>query len=156
MSRIDPNTDAVTATIEFPFIESVGTLALAAGIESLWVGHTNHNEIWRVDPATNEITDTVTLGETDAIDCLVFAHGSLWATVFDGEKIGEPGVLETSRLLRVDPETGDIVTQFQTDQDALFTCLAAAPGAVWLATTVAETQRGVCGGLLAPLVGAIG
>ena len=57
----------------------VGPTAIAVGAGAVWVANTEAGTISRIDPATNEVGDTIELGAAPA--GLVVANGLLWVSV---------------------------------------------------------------------------
>ena len=73
MARIDPDTDAVTATVPVP-----GGASAAALPSGLWVAaYGNPGYLYRVDPEQAAITDTVDVG--DLRRDLTEGAGRVWA-----------------------------------------------------------------------------
>ena len=62
VSRVDPATNRVTATIPVP--DGPGGLTFAAG--TVWVGSTGGDSVYRIDPATNAVT-RVPIGHTNPV-----------------------------------------------------------------------------------------
>ena len=119
VSRIDPDTNQVVATVPLPTDTGDIRTRLAAGPEALWAADTPWgNEIWRIDPAVNGVTETVTLDTNGGLGCLAFADGSLWVTVGETE------------LWRIDPETEETISRFGFDQTKP-SALAASHVALW-------------------------
>jgi YVTN family beta-propeller protein len=58
VSRVDPTTDAVSATInvgQAPF-------GIASGAGAVWVANQNGNSVSRIDPSTNRVSATIAVG----------------------------------------------------------------------------------------------
>lgn len=72
---------------------------LVATTDALWLSF--GSGLWRVDPSTNRVTKTFTLGLGP--DFLAFAFNSLWATNFDAQLV-----------LRIDPASGQVVARIPT------------------------------------------
>ena len=72
--RVNPRTNAVTASIELPS----ETTALATAPGSVWVG-SNGGLVATVDTATNTVVRTESLGQP--IDGLASGSRRIWATV---------------------------------------------------------------------------
>jgi DNA-binding SARP family transcriptional activator len=81
--RIDATTDRVVATIP---VGSVGgnTGTVAAGGGYIWTA-TWDGSLSRVDPATNRVSDVLTL--PDAPQNIAFANGSLWVDAYDAGQV---------------------------------------------------------------------
>jgi tRNA A-37 threonylcarbamoyl transferase component Bud32/streptogramin lyase len=91
LKRLDPRTGEVVAEIEVGPVET----SLAENGQ-VWVA-TNDGSVVRIDPATNQVADTIEVTRSPKL--LVLGGDSLW--VADAR---DPVVA------RVDPETGDVIT----------------------------------------------
>jgi serine/threonine-protein kinase len=91
LKRLDPRTGEVVAEIEVGPVETI-----LAENGQVWVA-TNDGSVVRIDPAMNEVADTIEVTRSPKL--LVLGGGSLW--VADAR---DPVVA------RVDPETGDVIT----------------------------------------------
>jgi YVTN family beta-propeller protein len=91
LKRLEPATGAVLATIP---VGPVETILVDSG--EVWVA-TNDGTVSRIDPATNQVVDTIEASRSP--EQLALGGGSLW--VSDAR---DPVVT------RVDPETGELVT----------------------------------------------
>jgi tRNA A-37 threonylcarbamoyl transferase component Bud32 len=112
--RVDPATDSL---VEVGDIGGGGPLA--AGEGAVWL--TRVSELVRVDPRTNEITETIDLGI--ATYGLAVGAGSIWSTGFD-----------LPSILRVDPATSTLVAEIDMTEygDVGFTGpIAAGDEGVW-------------------------
>jgi streptogramin lyase len=109
MTRIDPATNTVEATIAYPAPRVFGRPAV--GDDAIWAlsGTVIATSVVRIDPATNTVTATYPLGH--AATNVAWGAGALWAT--------SP---EDGLLLRVDPATGTIAE-----------ALNALPSPTWIA-----------------------
>jgi hypothetical protein len=116
LSRIDPLTGRVTATLAIPAADGV-----VYGAGSLWV--TSSNEMLRLDPRSGKIVGRfpVASGTTP----FVFADGSLWALQTD-----EINVKAT--VVRIDPDTGSIIASIGFP-DLVSVVTAAPDGTIWAA-----------------------
>jgi branched-chain amino acid transport system substrate-binding protein len=86
--RVDPRTNAVTATIR---IGSEGLSDIAVGAGAVWVSDQN-GFVWRIDPGRRATQRTIAVAK--GVDSLAFGSGSLWAVnPFEGT------------LSRIDPTT---------------------------------------------------
>jgi YVTN family beta-propeller protein len=82
VSRIDPSTDHVVATIEVGGRSEsylAGGIAPAAG--SMWVAVPTQREVVRIDPATNQVEERILLPTLGIPFRLIAAFGSIWVTV---------------------------------------------------------------------------
>jgi hypothetical protein len=126
-----PAAARVIASIPAP---AVGGLAIGAG--SVWVANMNPYTVTRIDPATNTVVATISLGEPDYLwgpTRLAFAHGSLW--VLDGK---------SSSVARIDPETnrvlGWIPLGMPTQASTGPLGIAATTDALWVTNTWGTTD----------------
>lgn len=82
VSRIDPATDKVIATVQLPGAAPTGVLVTADGV---WVAGYQTNALYRIDPSTNTVLGTLTLpGPGQGI---VSVGGHLWVTVSTGDLV---------------------------------------------------------------------
>jgi YVTN family beta-propeller protein len=150
--RIDPRTDAVTATIPVGG-EPTG---IAVGGGAVWVTSASRGTVERIDPISERVVADVRLGH--APSGVAFAHGRVWVAVRASPSEEQSGVHTTSllatietgqdagittgagsvwvaehreaTLARVDPATNDVVARIPVG--ALPTNPAYGAGAVWL------------------------
>jgi YVTN family beta-propeller protein len=94
--RIDPDTNAVIATIPAPSgSEACGDLAAEA--TGIWVGASCDSPlIWRIDPQTNTVSKAIKV--SDQSGQIAAGLGSIWAVSED-------------RLYRIDPVSGAVIGQ---------------------------------------------
>jgi len=123
--RIDPATNAVTATIELN--HTAGTLAF--GLNALWVTSPLDDLLMRIDPATNDVVEWTTGIETPG--WIAIGEDAVWVSLFaeHGLQAGE----DDPTVVRIDPETGEIVASIATggslqDEGGL----AATADAIWV------------------------
>jgi streptogramin lyase len=98
---------AETATPTGKPVRSVYPSSLAVGYDSVWVAGADygggHPAVWRIDPQTLQVTQTIPLGKSRLRPGTVFGlatgEGAVWLTDYDG-----------GTLLRIDPGTGVIVS----------------------------------------------
>ena len=127
VSRIDPDRREVLATV------GIGSPAsdIAAGGGSVWVANGSAGTVSRVDPSTNSVVDTFDLGGSDELlpagmYAITVGFGSVWVGSGEG------------KILRLDPETGDVVT---LAIDRIPADIAAGEGAIWVVTLDGRTLR---------------
>lgn len=111
-------------------VSSAGGIAFGAG--AVWIASNAAHTITRVDPGTNKIVGTVSLGDP-ALDplhgptLLAFDHGSLWIL---------NGALDCSCVQRVDPLTNRVVATIPLGTPTQFRVaplgIATTPDAVWV------------------------
>jgi DNA-binding beta-propeller fold protein YncE len=140
VSRVDPATNTVTATIDIsdPATDpGHGPGALAFGHGSLWVvdGSADCSCVHRIDPATNRVVETIPLGVPASqgriapLD-LVITTDAVWVTHRWGSELALDG-----GVLRIDPATNRVVAVValgSSPETGGPTGIAAAPGVVWV------------------------
>ncbi len=96
MSRIDPATNKVVATITVG--KGPGRIAGDSGV--LWVANHGEATVSRIDPATNKVVATIALSGNPT--CISAGSGAIWVTVpaADSTKSGT--------LVKIDPATNSI------------------------------------------------
>jgi YVTN family beta-propeller protein len=117
LSRIDPNTNRVVATIpvsEFP-------ADLAIGYGAVWASV--NGTIIRVDPQSNQVTATIPFAPLSTLNGLSAGAGSVWATN------GEEG-----KVYRIDPNTNQVVTVI--DVESWASQIVATEDAVWVTNPI--------------------
>ena len=130
VSRIDPRTGQVTATIPIEVTApAVKRTQLAAGAGAVWViaSNTTANQLLRIDPATNQATPVAVVDEQMGSGIAV-AGGLVWIS---GRN--DSGV---SQLLRVNPTTNQIADPIPTAGDG---ALAVGGGSLWQAGIATQT-----------------
>ena len=120
--RVDPRTNAVTATIR---IGSEGLSDIAVGAGAVWVSDTN-GVVWRINPGRRATQRTIALAR--GVDSLAFGSGSLWAVnPFEGT------------LSRIDPTTNVVsktITIGGTPRD-----VTAGDGSLWVSDAGASCGK---------------
>lgn len=80
--RIDPASNAVSASIHLP---RPGDVVVATD-GAVWVADAADNgqgsRLWKIDPATNKVVGQVKLGHEDFINLSVGSDGSVWVALF--------------------------------------------------------------------------
>jgi hypothetical protein len=132
--RIDPGTNETIAEIPVETIPTweVGGGAMVVEGDNLWItggveasggfespGGGSDAAVTRIDVATNEVVDLYTLGGTVGAD-LAFLDGDLWALVF-----GDESVDNSMEVVRVDAETGAVLTRIPLSSGWAHTLVAA-------------------------------
>jgi len=113
--RIDPKSGESTATIPLPGVPMAET-SIAAGEGSVWVTVDNPARLVRVDPRTNRITTTTAVPTVGG--ALRAGLGALWFAASNG------------KVIRLDPKTGQRVTEIMVGSQARFTAIGG--GSVWV------------------------
>jgi YVTN family beta-propeller protein len=111
VSRIDPATNTVSATIEVASPGNNTADAIAADDTAVWVSAVSGTfKLVRIDPATNQVVASIT---TDGrINEIAVGHGAVWCLSYDG-----------NYLLRIDPATNTVVASIpvETPRDMIVT-----------------------------------
>jgi streptogramin lyase len=94
MTRFDPNTGRVAATVDTPGTEDYSQIAV--GLGAVWVT-ADGGRLYRIDPTTNRVVATIRVG--GSIQGVETAGGYVWVTR-PAEGVGE--------LIRVDPATNRV------------------------------------------------
>ena len=135
IKRINPETNAVVASIS---LERIGEThgyrpRIVVGEGAIWLA--SKQSLWRIDPATNRFLGSITLGMTaegrvaagKAEGSVAAGYGAVWVASFgDG------------RLLRVDPKSQTVTKPIPLGTliyPASLDAIAVGEGAVWLAVT---------------------
>lgn len=122
IARVDPATDAVTASIQV----DPSTYYLAFGLGSLWAVSAVHQSLQKIDPQTNAVVMRTALGREPGF--LVAGEGAVW--------VQEQG---DGTLARVDPETGAVSGRVKVDETLKYGDIDAGGGKIWLRTTAGQT-----------------
>ncbi|MEM6908756.1 MAG: YncE family protein [Pseudomonadota bacterium] len=122
ISRIDPATNEVIATIEVV----PETFFLAFGLDALWAVSSSERLLQKIDPATNAAIGSVELGKQPGF--LAAGEGAVW--------VQEQG---DGTVARVDPETLKVTGRTQVDETLLYGDIDTGAGKVWLRTTEGQT-----------------
>lgn len=122
VSRIDPATNAVIATIKV----DPGTWYLAFGHGYLWAVSSEARSIQRIDPATNAVTKRTALGKQPGF--LAAGEGAVW--------VQEQG---DGTVARIDPASGEITGQVKVGAELKYGDIDTGGGKVWLRTTEDQT-----------------
>jgi glutamine cyclotransferase len=96
LSKIDPNTGRVLATIPAPGGGGDSGLAWAEG--TLWVGQYRNRRIHQIDPETGAILRTIESNRF--VTGVTWVDGELWHGTWEGDE---------SDVRRVDPGTGEVL-----------------------------------------------
>jgi glutamine cyclotransferase len=96
IQKIDPKSGRVLATIPAPGNGGDSGLAWAEG--SLWVGQYREKKIHQIDPETGKILRTIESNRF--VTGVTWVDGELWHATWQGDE---------SELLRVDPQSGEVL-----------------------------------------------
>lgn len=122
VSRIDPATNAVIATVKV----DPGTWYLAFGHGYLWAVSSDAQSIQRIDPATNAVTKRTALGKQPGF--LAAGEGAVW--------IQEQG---DGTVARIDPASGEVSGRVKVGAQLKYGDIDTGGGKVWLRTTEDQT-----------------
>jgi YVTN family beta-propeller protein len=115
LTRIDAQQNAVEARLTFGTLDALDPqpmFVVTSGAGAVWV--TRGNRVLRVDPDTNEATDTIRVEQPRAI---AVGAGALWVTTI------------TERIVRIEPRTGSVTATIPVPSEAWGP--AAGPAALW-------------------------
>lgn len=118
ISRIDPATNTVTATIKV----DPGTYYLAYGFGSLWAASSRNNSLQRIDPRTNKVVKRTVMGKEPGF--IAAGEGGVW--------VQEQGA---GTVARVDPITGEVSGRVKVGNTLKWGEVSVGGGKVWLRTT---------------------
>jgi YVTN family beta-propeller protein len=123
VSRIDPATNTVVATVQTSFALTGTSGWIAAGAGAVWISNFSGKSITRIDPATNRVAATIPVGP--APTGLTITPGAVWVANHHGRS-----------LSRIDPVTNTVVATIPVgDQTAPIEGgpldLAVVGGSVW-------------------------
>jgi YVTN family beta-propeller protein len=124
VARLDPATGAVQGS---PIAVGRGSDFIAASPEAIWVSNYADGTISRIDPTTNQVAATVTIGGSPF--GMAAGFGSLWVANENDGKVS-----------RLDPATNQVTASVQTHDNA--ESLVVAAGAVWVSYYGAKDQPG--------------
>lgn len=122
IARIDPETNAVIATVDV----APQTFFLAYGLDALWAVSSEGQSIERIDPATNKVTGSAELGKQPGF--LAAGEGAVW--------VQEQG---DGTVARIDPETVTVTGRIKVGDSLLYGDIDTGGGTVWLRTTDDQT-----------------
>lgn len=122
IARIDPETNAVIATVDV----APQTFFLAYGLDALWAVSSEGQSIERIDPATNKVTGSAELGKQPGF--LAAGEGAVW--------VQEQG---DGTVARIDPETVTVTGRIKVGDSLLYGDIDTGGGIVWLRTTDDQT-----------------
>ena len=98
IQKVDPKSGRVIATIPAPGNGGDSGMAWAEG--SLWVGQYRDKKIHQIDPETGAIQRTIESNRF--VTGVTWVDGDLWHGTWEGDN---------SELLRIDPQTGDVLEE---------------------------------------------
>src|SRR5919109_349064 len=95
VSRVDPASDEVVATIRTPETGDYSSVAVGEG--AVWVT-TSNGSLYRIDPTTNRVEETIQVGYSPTN--VTVGGGSVWVSVASAG---------SGSIVRVDPRTNEVV-----------------------------------------------
>ena len=98
IQKVDPKSGRVLATIPAPGDGGDSGMAWAEG--SLWVGQYREKKIHQIDPETGAIQRTIESNRF--VTGVTWVDGELWHGTWEGDE---------SELLRIDPQTGEVLEE---------------------------------------------
>ena len=118
VTRVDPKTNRVVATIQIGAAGPAGPQIMTAGPGGgVWVGVPNLGEVVRIDPATNKVGLSVPLDGPVASD-----GKEVWIGVDAGRAM----------VVRIDPDTGKVITPVDLGVAPGIGGMAVGLGSVWV------------------------
>jgi YVTN family beta-propeller protein len=101
-----------------------GIRSIAFGAGSVWVTNKNQNSVIRIDPSTDSVAQTFSVGK--APEGIAVTDDAVWVA---------NGIDET--VWRLDPRTGNVVARIQVLTEP--TTVAAGAGSVWVVSAIGNT-----------------
>ena len=148
--RLDAQTNEITHRIP---VEAPSGVAFGEG--SLWVTSLQAGTVLRVDPETNEVAEEIQVSGGGASDVAV-GKGAVWVASYgdpngdqglseaDYERGTRPEPLEDAKLVRIDPESAEVVAEVPVESRAIeggASSVAVEDGAVWVTSVDAKLLR---------------
>jgi streptogramin lyase len=135
VSRIDPGSDRVVATIPLPR-PGRRPEAIAIGAGMVWVAAST-GIVWRIDPARNQVVGKVDTGRLlyKPIS-LAVQDDAVWVVCCAN---AAPGRHPDGKLIRIDPVGGRVAARIAVRGDPF--AVAADPQSVWVATAQGPAER---------------
>jgi len=122
VSRVDPATNAVVATIPV----DPGTWYLAFGHGALWAVSAKGQSVQKIDPQTNAVTKRTALGKQPGF--LAAGEGAVW--------VQEQG---DGTVARIEPLSGEVSGRIKVGPVLKWGDIDTGGGLVWLRTTEDQT-----------------
>ena len=136
VSRIDPASDQVVATIPLPRAGRRPE-AIATGAGMVWVA-ASAGMVWRIDPARNQVVGQVDTGRLLYKPIgLAVQDDAVWVVCCAN---AAPGRHPDGKLIRIDPAAGRVAARIAVRGDPF--AVATEPGAVWVATAPGSGRAG--------------
>jgi YVTN family beta-propeller protein len=141
VSKIDPRTNKVVATITLP--PPIGHLAVSPG--AVWVASINGNDIRKIDPQTDKVVATIP--STDGPAAMSYGAGSLWVCGWiDGA------------VVRLNPATNQTMSRFDIGGQVGHICagIYALDNTVWVEIFNGENDSGAMVNRVDPVANTLG
>lgn len=122
---IDPRVTATIPVGAFPRAVAAGEGAVWASVDNA-EGGPDDQLVLRIDPATNEVVETIPVPEAGDI---AIGEGAVWVTT----RLGPEG----DGIVRIDPDTNDVVASVLVGFNV--SDVAVGDGAVWVTTNTTST-----------------
>lgn len=122
VSRVDPATNAVAATVQV----DLNTSYLTYGFGAVWAVSLPGQTLQRIDPVTNTVTTKTLLGKAPGF--LAAGEGAVW--------VQEQG---DGTLARIDPRSGEVTGRVKVGMNLKYGDIDTGGGKVWLRTTDDQT-----------------
>ncbi|MCA1718488.1 MAG: hypothetical protein LC781_17240 [Actinobacteria bacterium] len=122
--KVDPETRQVLSIVDEPTFGG----ALEVGAGAVWLASSDESSVVRVDPETEAVL-TTRIGSR--LNEIVATEDGIWITVTDDTQSG--------RVVRLDPETGEIIAEIETPGIAESIAVDKETGDVW-AVSLDQTQ----------------
>jgi YVTN family beta-propeller protein len=103
--------------------------AITFGFDSIWVVNARSDSVSRVDPVSNIVVATISVGATTGMG-IVAAEGAVWVTNFDANTV-----------TRIDPATNLVAATIPVGSSP--SGIDATPGAIWVAEHRGDPNGGV-------------
>ena len=125
--KVDPETRQVLSIVDEPAFG--GTLEIGAG--AVWLAGSDEDSVVRVDPETEAVLTTRIGSRPNEI---VATENGVWVTVADDTQSG--------RVVRLDPETGEVIAEIETPGIARSVAVDTETGDVWT-VSLDQTQGSI-------------
>jgi hypothetical protein len=122
VARIDLKTDKILGITTLETAQPDGPQYTAYGLGSVWVGVSNINSVFRLDPRTGKVIGQITMGSFDSCGDITVGARSVWIT----------SCLDDTEVARIDPATNKVAWTKNVGTGTLE--VAADGDSVWLVT----------------------
>ncbi len=125
-----PAAGTVSATIAgLGALSGHAVYGIAADDTAVWVYNPETGDLLRVDPATNQVVASISVGQDCRVGCgnIAIGQGAVWVTTGP-----------TSQVVRIDPQTNKVIATIPISPDQGVDVYTT-PGAVWVTDFYANT-----------------